>query len=37
MTLSTLVTEYLAYKRALGHRFVSEGFILQAFWSAISP
>lgn len=31
MTLSTLVTEYLAYKRALGHRFVSEGRILTSF------
>lgn len=31
MTLSTLVTEYLAHKRALGHRFVSEGRVLQSF------
>lgn len=31
MTLATLVTEYLAYKRALGHRFVSEGHILRSF------
>ncbi len=31
MKRSTLVTDYLAYKRALGHRFVSEGRTLQAF------
>lgn len=31
MKLSSLVADYLAYKRALGHRFVSEGFILRSF------
>ena len=31
MKLSSLVADYLAYKRSLGHRFVSEGFILRAF------
>jgi integrase/recombinase XerD len=31
MKLSTLVTDYLAYKRALGQRFVTEGVILQSF------
>jgi integrase/recombinase XerD len=31
MTLRALVTKYLAYKRALGHRFVSDGHVLQSF------
>jgi integrase len=31
MKLSTLVTAYLAYKRALGHRFTQEGSTLHAF------
>lgn len=31
MKLSCLVTDYLAYRRALGSRFISEGFILQSF------
>lgn len=31
MRLATLVTEYLAYKRALGQRFVTEGHVLQSF------
>jgi site-specific recombinase XerD len=31
MKLSTVVDEYLAYKRSLGMRFFSEGFLLRAF------
>ena len=31
MKLSPLVTDYLAYRRALGSRFISEGFILRSF------
>ncbi len=31
MKLSTLITEYLAYRRALGNRFITEGFILRSF------
>lgn len=31
MKLSRLVTDYLAYRRALGNRFLSEGFILRSF------
>ncbi len=31
MKLASLVADYLVYKRALGHRYVSEGFILRAF------
>lgn len=31
MRLSTLVADYLAYKRTLGHRFGHEGVVLQAF------
>lgn len=33
--LSQLVAEYLTYRRALGHRFVSEGFILRAFCRSV--
>lgn len=35
MKLSQLVTEYLTYKRALGYRFITEGFILQAFCRSV--
>lgn len=31
MRLSRLIADYLAYRRALGNRFASEGFVLQAF------
>ena len=31
MKLSTLITDYLAYRRALGNRFIVEGFILRSF------
>ena len=31
MKLSTLITNYLAYKRALGHRFATEGRVLRSF------
>ncbi len=34
MILSTVVSLYLSHKRALGHRFNTEGFILRAFCKA---
>lgn len=35
MRPARLVEDYLTYKRALGHRFVSDGFILRAFCRSI--
>jgi integrase len=35
MRLSALISDYLSYRRALGHRFKDEGFILRAFCKSV--